>query len=87
MVATLFVYLMGEDMTANEYIKALQENPDAFKSPDVCNICDCEYDEDAGGIKGEFGIMPVVFCEWCLSNIMDMAEQLREPEPCGMSHK
>lgn len=54
---------------------------------DTCSICDSKYDEDAGGIQGQFGIMPVTFCEWCLSSIMDMTEQLREPDPCGMSRK
>ncbi len=54
---------------------------------DTCSICDSKYDEDAGGIQGHFGVMPVTFCEWCLSSIMDMAENLREPEPCGMSRK
>jgi hypothetical protein len=76
---------MEEDMTANEYIKSLDEEP--HKKKEFCSICNSEYSEDAGGIKGEFGIMPVVFCEWCFSSIMDMAEQMREPEPCGMSHK
>jgi hypothetical protein len=54
---------------------------------DTCSICDSKYDEDAGGLQGYFGILPVTFCEWCLSSIMDMAENLREPDPCGMSRK
>ena len=58
-----------------------------LKHKDTCSICDSKYDEDAGGIQGHFGITPVTFCEWCLSSIMDMAENLREPEPCGMSRK
>lgn len=68
---------------------------------DTCSICDSEYDEDAGGIKGYFGILPVTFCEWCASSIHDMVyqdvkeeviDQYKEwqrlnPEPCGMSRK
>ena len=41
----------------------------------TCNICDSPYDEEAGGIQGHFGIMPVTFCEWCYSSIYDMIEQ------------
>lgn len=58
---------------------------------DTCSICDSPYDEDAGGIQGYFGIMPVTFCEWCYSSMYDMISQdvldNQEPEPCGMSRK
>jgi hypothetical protein len=62
---------------------------------DTCSICDSPYDEDAGGIQGYFGIMPVTFCEWCYSSIYDMLykeveehyKDNQEPEPCGMSRK
>jgi hypothetical protein len=58
---------------------------------DTCSICDSPYDEDAGGIQGYFGIMPVTFCEWCYSSMYDMISQdvldSQEPEPCGMSRK
>ena len=46
----------------------------AFTPPDKCSMCDSDYDKDAGGIQGYFGIMPVTFCEWCYSSIMSMAE-------------
>jgi len=73
----------------------------AFEPKNTCSICDSPYDEDAGGIQGHFGIMPVTFCEWCYSSIYDMVYQdakeeiidqykewqLNNPEPCGMSHK
>lgn len=64
---------------------------EAFTPKDTCSICDSPYDEDAGGIQGHFGTLPVTFCEWCYSSIYGMVEQdIRdnlEPEPCGMSRK
>ena len=58
-----------------------------------CSICDSVYDETAGGMQGHFGMTPVTFCEWCYSSVVDMVEQMNEPEPepepklepCGMS--
>ena len=60
---------------------------DSFEPKDKCSICDSKYDEDAGGIQGHFGMIPVTFCEWCYSSLVDMVEQLADPEPCGMSRK
>ena len=48
---------------------------DQFKPKDTCSICDSKYDEDAGGIQGYFGILPVTFCEWGYSSIYDMIAQ------------
>tara|TARA_B100000963_G_scaffold9788_1_gene7679 strand:- start:8620 stop:8805 length:186 start_codon:yes stop_codon:yes gene_type:complete len=48
---------------------------DPLKPQDTCSICSSEYDEDAGGIQGYFGILPVTFCEWCYSSIYDMIAQ------------
>ena len=42
--------------------------------PDKCSICSNDYDPDAGGLQGYFGIMPVTFCEWCYSSIISMTE-------------
>ena len=47
----------------------------AFTPKDTCSICDSEYDEDAGGIQGHFGILPVTFCEWCYSSVYAMLYQ------------
>ena len=41
---------------------------------DTCSICNSDYDEDCGGVQGYFGIMPITFCEWCYSSIIDMAK-------------
>ena len=44
---------------------------------DKCNICHCEFSmEDEGGINGYFGMLPVSFCPFCLSSMLDMAKQL-----------
>ena len=42
---------------------------DPFEPKDTCSICGSNYDQDAGGIQGHFGILPVTFCEWCYSSI------------------
>ena len=44
--------------------------------PDNCSICSNDYDSDRGGVQGYFGIMPVTFCEWCYSSIVDMVSQM-----------
>jgi len=40
-----------------------------------CSLCSSDYDPDCGGVQGYFGIIPVTFCEWCYSSIIDMASQ------------
>lgn len=46
-----------------------------------CSVCKSEFDEQSeGGISGEFGIIPVQFCPWCLSCMIDMVSQLQSPE-------
>ena len=45
----------------------------------TCTICGVEEDDQF--IKGEIGMMSVQFCIWCLSGLLDMAEQLN-PCPC-----
>ena len=44
-----------------------------------CSICDSECDPEEGGVQGYFGIIPVSFCTWCLTNLRDMCEQMFEP--------
>lgn len=46
----------------------------AFMPKDECSLCGSDYDEECGGIQGSFGIIPVTFCEWCYSSIIDMAK-------------
>jgi len=52
-----------------------EEIEKAFTPPDKCSICDSEYDPEEGGVQGHFGMMPVTFCVWCYSSMLDMAEQ------------
>ena len=48
---------------------------EAFMPKDECSICGSDYDPDCGGVQGHFGILPITFCEWCYSSIIDMASQ------------
>ena len=49
--------------------------------PIECSICKAEFTQDEGGIEGSFGIIPVQFCPYCLSNIIDMTQQLLGVKP------
>tara|TARA_A100001201_G_scaffold9938_5_gene14415 strand:- start:2082 stop:2258 length:177 start_codon:yes stop_codon:yes gene_type:complete len=51
----------------------IEETDDLFAE---CSVCKSDTDFDSGGIAGYWGIMPVAFCEWCLSSLLDMASQL-----------
>ena len=43
----------------------------------ICSICGTDVDlEGRGGTSGYFGIIPVTFCEWCLSSLHSMFEVL-----------
>jgi len=44
----------------------------------VCTICNTEEDEEF--TYGYIGLIPVTFCVFCLSGLMDMAEQLNPYE-------
>ena len=44
-----------------------------------CSICNGEFDEKEEGEQGYFGIIPVAFCVWCYSSIVDMVHTL-EPD-------
>jgi hypothetical protein len=39
-----------------------------------CSICGVEEDDQF--THGYFGSIPVSFCVWCISSIMDMAKQM-----------
>ena len=51
----------------------IEDDKDLFSE---CSVCGADTDFHAGGIAGYWGIMPVAFCEWCFSSMMDMASQL-----------
>ena len=40
-----------------------------------CNVCACEFTDDAGGTLGYFGMIPVAFCPTCYSCMHDMIQQ------------
>ena len=43
-----------------------------------CNVCNCIYTDDEGGIQGYFGIIPVSFCPTCFSSMCDMVQQMND---------
>jgi hypothetical protein len=55
--------------------EAKEKLEEVFTPKDVCSICNTQYNEEEGGIQGHFGIMPVTFCVWCYSSIVDMVSQ------------
>tara|TARA_Y100001937_G_C7064510_1_gene305379 strand:- start:98 stop:319 length:222 start_codon:yes stop_codon:yes gene_type:complete len=48
------------------------------KTYSVCSICECTFShEDEGGVVGgAIGMIPVNFCPFCLSGILDMSQQM-----------
>jgi hypothetical protein len=64
-------------LTHNQNIKFLYNMSNEKEI--VCTICGVEEDDQF--VKGELGMLPVQFCVWCLSGLIDMAEQLN-PCPC-----
>ena len=46
-----------------------------------CNICDCKFTEEEGGVtNGVFGVLPVSFCPTCLSGMFSMVEYFKGEE-------
>ena len=44
-----------------------------------CSVCNSEFDINGeGGTEGYFGAIPVRFCPWCLSCMIDMVQQMSE---------
>jgi hypothetical protein len=50
-----------------------------------CNVCQCDFSDDEGGIQGYFGILPVAFCPTCYASMCDMVGQLDEREWDGLT--
>jgi len=50
----------------------------SHKHKHTCTVCQAEYDEDEGGVEGEFGILPVCFCPFCYASCVDMVMQLED---------
>jgi len=51
----------------------------------VCNVCQCDFTDDEGGIQGYLGILPVAFCPTCYAGLVDMVEQLNDREWEGLT--
>jgi hypothetical protein len=51
----------------------------------VCNVCQCDFTDDEGGIQGYLGILPVAFCPTCFSGLCDMVDQLNDREWEGLT--
>ena len=47
-----------------------------MKNKPKCSICESDLDEQ--GVIGEFGMLPVSFCVWCMSSMTDMVIQMNE---------
>ena len=46
---------------------------------EICSICESDFNlNEEGGITGNLGILPVAFCPFCLTGVMELTEQLME---------
>jgi hypothetical protein len=50
-----------------------------------CNVCQCDFDDDEGGVQGYLGILPVAFCPTCFAGLCDMVEQLNARDWEGLT--
>lgn len=44
-----------------------------------CTICSCDLDDECP-VRGYFGILPVAFCSFCYSCIIDFVDELKKDE-------
>jgi hypothetical protein len=45
----------------------------------ICTVCSSPFDmQSEGGTCGYFGLIPVQFCPYCFSSMMDMAKHYIE---------
>jgi hypothetical protein len=52
-----------------------------------CNVCQCDFTDDEGGIQGYFGILPVAFCPTCYASMCDMVGQFDDREWEGLTEE
>ena len=50
-----------------------------------CNVCQCDFTDDEGGVQGYFGILPVAFCPTCFASMCDMIDQFDDREWEGLT--
>ena len=52
-----------------------------------CNVCQCDFTDDEGGVQGYLGILPVAFCPTCFAGLCDMVGQFDGREWEGLTDK
>ena len=52
-----------------------------------CNVCQCDFTDDEGGVQGYLGILPVAFCPTCFAGLCDMVGQMNDREWEGLTDK
>jgi hypothetical protein len=52
-----------------------------------CNVCQCDFTDDEGGVQGYLGILPVAFCPTCFAGLCDMVEQMNNREWEGLTEE
>jgi hypothetical protein len=52
-----------------------------------CNVCQCDFTDDEGGIQGYFGILPVAFCPTCYASMCDMVGRCDDREWEGLTNE
>lgn len=52
-----------------------------------CNVCQCDFTDDEGGVQGYLGILPVAFCPTCFAGLCDMVEQMDGREWEGLTEE
>ena len=52
-----------------------------------CNVCQCDFTDDEGGIQNYFGILPVAFCPTCYASMCDMVGQFDDREWQGLTNE
>ena len=50
-----------------------------------CNVCQCDFTDDEGGVQGYLGILPVAFCPTCFAGLCDMVGQFDSREWEGLT--
>lgn len=61
-----------------------EKNLDSNWHPSVCTVCESPLDDENGDIIGDFGIIPVGFCVWCIPGLVDMVIQLQGFDDVGV---
>ena len=61
-----------------------EKNLDSNWQPSVCTVCESPLDDENGDIIGDFGIIPVGFCVWCIPSLVDMVIQLQGFDDVGV---